>query len=326
MTPRPSRTTAATVEPDEAPRARVATLAGARDGGLLRIRAVALATGIAADTLRVWERRYGNLASRRSAAGYRLYSEADVRRLQQLRALIDAGHAIGEIATLDDGELERLSTRVARPPSPHGAEALPTRDRFLAAIDVLDTATADRAIAAARLVLSPLDLVRDLVVPLLHDVGDRWSRAEITVAQEHAASAVLRGHLGDLLRTVEPPLGAPAVIAATPEGEHHEFGALMAGIVAGTQGFRVIYLGASVPTVDLARTAADVGARAALISCVAMPASDAERAVLSIRRAMPREILLIVGGAPRREGALDEPGIAHVASLDALPALLAKLR
>jgi DNA-binding transcriptional MerR regulator/methylmalonyl-CoA mutase cobalamin-binding subunit len=305
---------------------RVTPIATAHDRGLSRIRAVAMATGIAADTLRVWERRYGNLASRRSQAGYRLYTEADVRRLMHIRALIDAGYSIGDIATLEEEELQRLSARVAQPKvsNPEGYSPRPAQERFLAAIDALDTADAERAIAAARLVMPPLELMRDLVIPLLHEVGDRWGREEITIAQEHAASAVLRGHLGDVLRTLEAPLGAPTVVAATPEGEQHEFGALMAGIVAGTQGFRVVYLGASVPSADLARAALDARASAALLSCVAMLPEPALRAVSELRRALPRAIGLIVGGLGA-QAAVPE-GVRAVATLEELPPALAPLR
>jgi DNA-binding transcriptional MerR regulator/methylmalonyl-CoA mutase cobalamin-binding subunit len=298
---------------------------GTQEHGLLRIRSVARATGLSPDTLRVWERRYGNLASRRSAAGYRLYSEGDVRRLTLLRALIGAGHAIGEIAPLAPKDLERLAARLTNQPTP-GIEGLAaqTRARFLTAIAALDTTMAERAIAASRLVLPPLELVREVIVPLLHEVGDRWTRDEFSIAQEHAASAVVRGHLGDVLRTLEAPIGASVAVSATPAGEQHEFGALLAGIVAGTQGFRVVYLGANVPAEELARAAEDGGARVALLSCVAMPKEACAREVRAIRRALPRAIALVAGGP-----ALSDPtpaGVTVIGSLDALADALAGLR
>ncbi len=283
--------------------------------GLLRIRSVARATGLSADTLRVWERRYGALASHRSAGGYRLYSDADLRRIRLLRALIAKGHAIGEIATLPIDELERRAGRDAEAPTKATSDALEaTRARFLAAIDALDTPAAERAIAESRLVLPPLAWVRGVVLPLLREIGDRWASGALTVAHEHAASAVVRGHLGDVLRTLEAPLGAPLAIAATPEGEQHEFGALVAGIVAGLHGFRVIYLGASVPAADLARAAIDGGACVVLVSLVAIDAKAAARELGAIRRAVPRSIALFAGGPhlPTRS----PPGVTPISDLD----------
>jgi DNA-binding transcriptional MerR regulator len=73
-----------------------------------RSAAVARMTGIAVATLRVWERRYRVVAPPQSATGHRLYSSANVRRLGLIRALIDRGHAIGTLASMDDAALQRL--------------------------------------------------------------------------------------------------------------------------------------------------------------------------------------------------------------------------
>lgn len=76
-----------------------------------RIGAASRLTGIAADTLRVWERRYGVVTPRRSPKGGRRYSREDVSRLALIKRLVDAGHAIGSVARLDITSLqERLDT------------------------------------------------------------------------------------------------------------------------------------------------------------------------------------------------------------------------
>ncbi|MCB1724943.1 MAG: MerR family transcriptional regulator [Gammaproteobacteria bacterium] len=75
-----------------------------------RIGAVARLTGISADTLRIWERRYNLVEPQRSEKGGRLYSQDDVARLTRIKALVDQGHAISTLANLDADELgERLS-------------------------------------------------------------------------------------------------------------------------------------------------------------------------------------------------------------------------
>ncbi|MDJ0778913.1 MAG: MerR family transcriptional regulator [Gammaproteobacteria bacterium] len=71
-----------------------------------RIGAVCRLTGISQHVLRVWEKRYGVVEPMRGPNQRRLYSEADLRRLSLLKALVDSGHAIGSIATLDDPALE----------------------------------------------------------------------------------------------------------------------------------------------------------------------------------------------------------------------------
>jgi hypothetical protein len=75
-----------------------------------RIGAVARLTGIAPDTLRIWERRYAAVTPQRSPRGGRLYSAGDLERLRLMKLLVDAADAIGEIAGLDT---EALRARLA---------------------------------------------------------------------------------------------------------------------------------------------------------------------------------------------------------------------
>ena len=70
---------------------------------------VARRTGLLADRIRVWERRYGAVEPVRSATGRRLYSDADVDRLRLLREVVDRGHAIGAVARLEIGRLAELA-------------------------------------------------------------------------------------------------------------------------------------------------------------------------------------------------------------------------
>lgn len=68
--------------------------------------------GIAVETLRVWERRYHITSAQRSEFGQRMYSAQEVRRLGLIKQLVDLGHAIGSIATLDDPQLEEMLREV----------------------------------------------------------------------------------------------------------------------------------------------------------------------------------------------------------------------
>lgn len=78
-----------------------------------RIGAVSRLTGVAPDTLRVWERRYGAVAPPRSDRGTRLYSQEDVERLALIKRLVDRGDAISSVANLSG---EQLKDRVKGAP------------------------------------------------------------------------------------------------------------------------------------------------------------------------------------------------------------------
>lgn len=266
---------------------------------------VAKRTGVSEHALRIWERRYGNLASHRSDAGYRLYTEDDVGRITLIRELLDAGHAIGEIATLPVEQLRSLRGRFVQqaPPAPAlpGPVAEVARERFLGAIDRLDLDEAGRVASAAIVAFPPFELLTEVTAPLLREIGRRWQDGRFTVAQEHAASAILRGQLGELLRAARPSSNAPTLVTTTPQGELHEFGALIASIVAATAGARVIYLGPNMPAADLASAAKRSEADAAVLSVVAMNEDEAREQLAEIRRAMPRPIAVWAGGAGLRK-------------------------
>jgi hypothetical protein len=77
--------------PDSVPAELPPTLTG------LTVKAVSRRTGIPAATLRTWERRYGFVRPLRSPSGYRLYSEEDIARIQQVKYLLDQGLRIGAV-------------------------------------------------------------------------------------------------------------------------------------------------------------------------------------------------------------------------------------
>ena len=96
-------------------------VSNSREAMTYRIGAVSRLTGIAPDTLRVWERRYGVVHPQRSPAGGRLYSSSDITRLTLLKQLVDAGDAIGTIAHLGLEELQERAGRASAARPSHGA-------------------------------------------------------------------------------------------------------------------------------------------------------------------------------------------------------------
>lgn len=268
--------------------------------------------------LRIWERRYGTIASHRSESGYRLYTEDDVIRVRAIKDLLDAGYAIGEIAMMPMRELEALRAKVEpRPQSAPlpGPVADVARERFLAAIESYDLDEAGRVATSAMVAFAPYDLVTQVTGPLLDEIGERWRAKRFSVAQEHAASAILRGQLGELLRSARPRSGGPTLVATTPAGELHEFGALIAAIVAATAGAHVIYLGPNTPPTEVASAAARSKADAVLISIVCLEAEAATTMLDEIRKSVPRTVDVWAGG---RALAAVPSGVTWLRSLDEL--------
>jgi MerR family transcriptional regulator, light-induced transcriptional regulator len=273
------------------------------------IRAVSKLTGIAIDTLRAWERRYGAVTPARDGRG-RVYSEADVARLRLLQHAVSNGHAIGRIASLSDAELRKATAEPAAAPPPAPGVTIDTRALWQAIAD-FDAAAVEAEIGRFAATLAPAVMLRDLIMPLLVDTGDAWREGRATVAHEHLISAALRNVLGSLLRTYAPgrrrSTGNWSLLFATPSGERHELGTLGAAMLAATSGVNVVYLGPDVPALDIAASADPAGARAVVLGVTRSTDRKAvETQLRTVLRHLPRDVELWVGGrhAPACAGAI----------------------
>jgi MerR family transcriptional regulator, light-induced transcriptional regulator len=231
-----------------------------REPGFLRIGELARRTGASPELLRAWERRYGLLRPARSQGGFRLYTAADEARIRRMRDYLSRGVAAAEAARLAlDAEAAVPDARLpeaAVAPEATTAAAPPLRAaaRELAvALDQFQEEQAhevlDRLLAAYRVET----VLRDLLIPYLHDLGERWARGEVSVAQEHFAANLVRGRLLGLARGWGQGHGPAAVLACLP-GEQHDLGLLAFGIALQRRGWRIIYLGPDTPiaTIHLA--------------------------------------------------------------------------
>ena len=266
------------------------------------IAVVARRTGLTQLLLRAWERRYGAVRPARTDTGRRLYSDADVHKLQMLARLTDHGHRIGDIADLPLAELEQLAAEVAAAepvpvPVPRVNDVDDLLGGALQAVADLDAARLEGLLARASVVLSRPVLRRDLLTPLLVEIGERWHDGSLRVAHEHMATAVVKAFLAGLNRGRTAAPGSPAVVVTTPTGQAHELGALMAAAQAQEAGWRVLYLGPDLPAEEIAMAAQESGARAVLLSIV-YPADDpgvAEELSL-LRRYLGEGLPILAGG------------------------------
>jgi DNA-binding transcriptional MerR regulator/methylmalonyl-CoA mutase cobalamin-binding subunit len=225
--------------------------------GLLRVGELSRRSGVSPDLLRAWERRYGLLHPERSAGGLRLYSPTDLERVRLMKQHLASGLAAAEAAALalrDQG-----SASVVRPAA--------VRAELAEALEAFDEARA-QAVIDRLLTSTTVDtLLREIVLPYLDDLGDRWERGAASVAQEHFASGVLRGRLLALARGWGMGMGPAAVLACLPE-EQHDIGLVSFGLALRSQGWRIVYLGPNCPIDTVAETARLVDATLIVLSGV----------------------------------------------------------
>lgn len=264
--------------------------------GHFSIKAVAQATGLSVETLRAWERRYDVVTPHRDASGRRTYSAADVARLRLLRSAIELGHTISKLAPLDEDNLAKLvatSGGQARPAS-RGAQFV---ERALDATMHSDPNGVEEALMLAIALLPPDEAALSVVSPLVREVGERWHRGEVSVAQEHMVTDIVRRLVIAVSRGYVRNDAAPSLVLATLSGERHELGILMCCWLAAARRIRTVYLGADCPPEEIARFALDVEAKAVLISMVMpeerVPATDQ---IQALARSLAGQCEIWVGG------------------------------
>jgi MerR family transcriptional regulator, light-induced transcriptional regulator len=301
------------------------------------MKVVARRTSLTPHAIRMWERRYGAVTPTRTATKRRLYSDAEIERLRLLRQATLAGHSIGQIAQLPDDRLRALvAAEEAAVPSPHRrathgtlASVPPLLDAAVAAIERFDAEGLEAVLARATVEFSLPVLLEQMIAPLMERIGELWREGVLRVAHEHLASVVIRTTL-ELLRgmSLASP-SAPRLIVTTPAGQMHEFGALMAAMMAASEGWRVVYLGPNLPAAEIAAAVQHYQARAVALSIV-YPADDPylRAELLRLRRFLPEGLAILAGGRAAHGYAevLETIGAVRLQALSSLISTLQLLR
>jgi DNA-binding transcriptional MerR regulator len=272
------------------------------------LRAATRLTGLSPEVLRAWERRHGVVQPLRTPGGSRRYSAADIERLRLVKAAVDAGDRIGQVAQLDLAELKRRSVLT-------GARATGHLDEILNALDLLESAESQRLLSLQLSALGPVRFAREVALPLVHEIGERWANGRLGIAAEHLATGMLRSLLGSALQPTATSLMGPRIVFATPTGERHELGLLMAALTALGAGANPVYLGVEVPIEDLLGAVAATGAAALALSLVSIPAAQATRAVGALRGGLANEVRLWLGGSGASDLELPD-AVEYIASLE----------
>lgn len=288
------------------------------DEATFSVGAAARLTGLSPDLLRAWERRYRVVEPVRSAGGTRRYRESDVEKLRLMKAVVDAGHRIGDVAGLS---VDELRSRVSHDEVSFSDPVEAT----LRAVENLDALEAERLISTQLAALGAVRFAKQFALPLLVAIGDRWEARRLCVASEHLASALLRSLLGSALRPTAAHRHAPVVVFATLPGERHELGLLIAALTALGAGANPLYLGADLPASELSNAAVNAKAGAVALSVVVMSPDEAAEGIAELRESLPPELEIWAGG-PGAEIAGGINGVVRIGTLDDLERRVEQLR
>lgn len=230
------------------------------DTPLYNTKAVVRRTGVPADTVRAWERRYGVPRPQRTEKGQRLYSEREVGEIAWLREQTDRGLSIRQAVAMLKGGRSGLPLSAANgaaatpPPEGGGAAYGEAAGRLFEAIAAYDAQGAERVCSECLAAFGVEATCLRVIQPMMYRIGEEWAAGALPIAVEHFASHVVRTQLSNLGRA---QAGTPAtlgpVLTACAPGEQHEVGLVMLGLFLMRRDVRVIHLGPDLPLDELSR-------------------------------------------------------------------------
>lgn len=270
------------------------------------IQVVARRTGLSADVIRAWERRYNAVLPQRSPTDRRLYSDEDVERLALLHRATQAGRRIGDIAHLSVKELTELvqkDKQMTQTPEELSIkypefDSSVHREACLKAVQALDPLALDSALNEAALGLSTPVLLDEVAGALMKTIGDQWRAGTLRACHEHMTTAQLRFFLGNLLNTSNMTGAGPQLLVTTPTGQRHELGALMVAVTAALGGWNPLYLGADISGSEIAFAVVEKNIKVVALS-LSYPADDPRLpdTLRRLRKQLPEDVVLLIGGA-----------------------------
>jgi DNA-binding transcriptional MerR regulator len=229
-----------------------------KDTPTYNLKAVIQETGLKPDTLRAWERRYGLPKPRRTQGKHRLYSQRDIGLLKWLIARQEEGLSISRAVEMwrsleADGQdpLQAVATAQPAQAAVSGGAIDDLRAAWLKACMAFDEQSAENVLAQAFALYPPEAVCFEVLQRGLSDIGEGWYRGEVTIQQEHFASALANRRLATLIASTPAPSRSGRIVVACPPEEEHAFSAMLIAFVERRRGWDVLFLGANVALLRL---------------------------------------------------------------------------
>jgi DNA-binding transcriptional MerR regulator/methylmalonyl-CoA mutase cobalamin-binding subunit len=291
-------------------------------------------SGLSAALIRIWEKRYQAVNPVRSASNRRLYSEADVLRLQLLKKAVDSGHRISQVANLPSEELLRL-INANKPANAafQSLSSLPTGaayflNRALSSVLQLRSNELRKTLEQASVHLTKIQLINTVIFPLCKRIGELWRRGDLKIINEHLATPVIRSVMWNLMDSLEVSPEAPRIVIATPLNHRHELGALAVSLIARESGWRSCYFGANLPADEIATAVISTDARAVALSLTfSLDQRQLVKEAKKLRHLLSEDITFFIGGqgAPSIINEIDNDNVHLLVDLESFSVALDNL-
>lgn len=260
------------------------------------IKIAASHSGLSEFVIRSWEKRYKILNPLRTPSNRRLYSSDEITKLKLLAKAVKTGHRIGNICSLSKLELNGLNLLNENIPTKGFDDYNSFKEKALKAINNLDEKEFESLLTNLTINYNIIIVLKTFLAPFINSIGALWEEGSLRISAEHLASEVISKFLINLKNSRNINNNALKVLFATPVGQIHELGVLIAATIAAERGFNSIYLGPNLPAVEIIHSAIKLNAKAVCLSIV-YPANDVFLSSdLANFEMLPDNIQLLVGG------------------------------
>ena len=260
-------------------------------------------TGLAKETLRVWERRYDFPRPERDSFGERVYPSEQVIKLRLIKRLIDLGYRPGKVIGHSTDELHALAQKASSSQQPEAARSHPELQAYIDVCKSHQMEAFRRKLTQAMLVMGLKNFVINLVAPLTSLVGEAWACGQFAVFEEHLFAESVQIVLRSAVFSVPQANHGngsprPRVMLTTLPQERHGLGLLMAEAMFAAEGAHCIPLGVQTPLPDIVD-----GARAMQADIVALSFSStmnprqANDSLRELRARLPVQVEIWAGGS-----------------------------
>jgi MerR family transcriptional regulator, light-induced transcriptional regulator len=206
-------------------------------------------SGVKAHTIRIWEKRYGIVEPQRTESNIRFYCDTEVKKLMNISILLNHGYKISKLAELDSDELSKKVLEVSMISNGHDSMT----ENLVVAMIEMDEAKFEKLLNQSIIKEGFENTVFKVLYPFFERIGLLWQAGSINPAHEHFITNLVKQKIYVAIDSVPFHSGSEVkkFLLFLPEWDLHELGLLVYDYLLKSRGFRVIYLGASVPEDDV---------------------------------------------------------------------------
>jgi DNA-binding transcriptional MerR regulator len=206
-------------------------------------------SGVKAHTIRIWEKRYGIVEPKRTDSNIRFYCDTDVKKLMNVAILLHHGFKISRLAGLDPTELNKKVLEVSMVSNGYDSQI----ESLVVAMIEMDESKFEKILNMSIIKEGFENTIFKVLYPFFERIGVLWQAGSINPAHEHFITNLVKQKIYVAIDSIPLPSGndTKKFLLFLPEWDLHELGLLVYDYLIKSKGFKVIYLGPSVPEDDV---------------------------------------------------------------------------